>query len=1320
MALSTTPHTITSASPSYTLASGNTLQTTGIAVTNAYTAGLSPQVVNSGTIRETGITNSANDVAIFLNAGTAGTTSILNNSTGLISGAAYGVVIGGGNSSTLHNRATITNFGTINQSGETGNSDSAIKFSTGTGGAVVNSGFLSGQYGGVYFKTADAASLTVINNVGGTITNSGGGRAVTFNDFASNGNIAGSSATFINAGVINGLVEFDVANGGATATNAGTITGQIKSSGGGGTLTLDAGEKLTGGAAFNFGGTLDFAAGTVAVGTINTSGAYTGFNSATILSGADFNIGNPTAASSIAGVTSIADFGTLNVAGSLSNTTINMEGSLGSKSVVDFTGTNTSTPLTNYGASDQIVISTLAIAPGSGESYQDSYNTATGVLTINELNSLGSTIGTANVTVSGTSALSSGSFVNVAGPGGDTVVLGSSPILNAGSIYLDYGETATLSNTTLDNVNVTFGTHGSLAGPNVLELDGPSTFISSGIYTNNLGTISGFGTNDIIVIGTSDIAALPTDVLTTGYNANGYQIFDQSEYMRIVGSVGALAAYSLSTDFVTFSPAGGYSVSSFVETYGTNGINIETPTTDAEQGYTFNAGSGTANINTPLDYSGLVSPGDSIVSGEVVTIASGTATFTPTTAESNTGYFQNSGTILVSGSSSAFTDYGTLAGGGTVIAANGGQINLDSSTGTDAAQSLDFGTGGVAGALNMIDLNPTSGSFAGTIGGFGLGDDIVVGTSILPSLATGSSVSLSYAGSLLTVAEVNSAGSVTASTTIDVGTGYSTASFVALVGTNGINIETPATVAEQGFTFSTSGTGNFQTPTDYIGGVAPGQTIYPGEDVTVVAGTASISAAQPVTDNGTIIVTGPGAGLIDSSTLSGSGTIAIAGGANVTLANTIGTDTGTVYFGTGGTAIDPNLLDLTVPGTTGFSGTIANFGTFDTIILGSSVLPSSTPGSVISFSTVVSGGHETLTVTTTTNGTIHTDNVTFASPPPGVFNVTQGPQGIVISDMPCFAAGSRILTPDGQVQVEQLAVGDVVLTANGAEQEIIWVGSRTIDLARHAMPEKVRPVRILAGAFGAGLPERDLLLSPDHALFIDGHLIEAKTLVNGVTVLRENAVRHVTYHHIELASHDVLLAEGLPAESYLESGNRLMFESDAAPMMLHPDFAALSRAKACAPLAVDGDVVITARQALLERAASLGFAATADIDLVVYADGVALAPLTGLGTVMHFALPAGVKKLELVSSTGVPAELGADPSDRRELGVAVNGLALIAGGARTEIAIDDEAHQGFHAAEPAHRWTAGRAVVALPPVAGGTVLEVTINGQAARWTRRAA
>jgi hypothetical protein len=221
-----------------------------------------------------------------------------------------------------------------------------------------------------------------------------------------------------------------------------------------------------------------------------------------------------------------------------------------------------------------------------------------------------------------------------------------------------------------------------------------------------------------------------------------------------------------------------------------------------------------------------------------------------------------------------------------------------------------------------------------------------------------------------------------------------------------------------------------------------------------------------------------------------------------------------------------------------------------------------------------------------------------------------------------------------------------------------------------------------------------------------------------VTVLREHAVRYVTYHHIELATHDVVLADGLPAESYLDSGNRVMFEVDAAPIMLHPDFAAISRAAACAPLAVDGDVVMAARTRLLARAVALGFVATGEIDLVIRVDGVVLTPLTGTGTVMHFALPASTRKVELLSSTGVPAEVTADPADRRVLGVAVSGLALIAGGARREISLGDAAHEGFYEAEPTHRWTNGRAVIALPAVAGGTVLEVSINGQAVRWQAR--
>jgi hypothetical protein len=327
--------------------------------------------------------------------------------------------------------------------------------------------------------------------------------------------------------------------------------------------------------------------------------------------------------------------------------------------------------------------------------------------------------------------------------------------------------------------------------------------------------------------------------------------------------------------------------------------------------------------------------------------------------------------------------------------------------------------------------------------------------------------------------------------------------------------------------------------------------------------------------------------------------------------------------------------------------------------------------------------------------------------------------GLLITDNPCFASGTRILTPDGEVAVESLAVGSQVLTVRDGHEraaEIIWVGQRTVDISRHAMPEKVRPVRILAGAFGPGLPQRDLRVSPDHALYIDGHLIEAKTLVNGVTVIVETATRFVTYHHIELAAHDVVLAEGLAAESYLESGNRAMFENDAQPMVLHPDFAAECRTKACAPLLTEGDIVTAVRQRLLERAIKLGFAITGEIDATVQAGAKRITPSIE-GNTLRFNLPANCATATLLCSAGIPAELGADPGDRRSLGLAVTSLALIDQNGKHAIALDDN-HEGFHTAEPTHRWTTGNAKIALPAYTGTATLEITTNGQAARWATK--
>ncbi len=160
---------------------------------------------------------------------------------------------------------------------------------------------------------------------------------------------------------------------------------------------------------------------------------------------------------------------------------------------------------------------------------------------------------------------------------------------------------------------------------------------------------------------------------------------------------------------------------------------------------------------------------------------------------------------------------------------------------------------------------------------------------------------------------------------------------------------------------------------------------------------------------------------------------------------------------------------------------------------------------------------------------------------PGSYTTASGVQLPVA----CYRAGTRILTPRGEVAVEHLAVGDVVLTEAGPARPVRWVGHRRVDCRRHPRPELVWPVRVRAGAFGDGLPRRDLLLSPDHALLLDGALIPVKYLINGAAIAQER-VATVHYFHVELDRHDIVLAEGLPAESYLDTGYRSAFANDGA------------------------------------------------------------------------------------------------------------------------------------------------------------------------------
>ncbi|HEX5326359.1 MAG TPA: Hint domain-containing protein, partial [Acetobacteraceae bacterium] len=204
---------------------------------------------------------------------------------------------------------------------------------------------------------------------------------------------------------------------------------------------------------------------------------------------------------------------------------------------------------------------------------------------------------------------------------------------------------------------------------------------------------------------------------------------------------------------------------------------------------------------------------------------------------------------------------------------------------------------------------------------------------------------------------------------------------------------------------------------------------------------------------------------------------------------------------------------------------------------------------------------------------------------PDALPVVGTPEFSTVSvDPACFARATRIATENGQRAVETLAMGDRVLLARGGSAPIIWVGRRKVDCRRHPDPAKVQPVRIKAHAFGKGRPARDLLLSPDHAIYAEGVLIPVKCLVNDTTVLQQ-AADSIEYWHLELARHDLILAENLAAESLLDTGNKAAFENGGTSVQLYPDFAALRwEAAGCAPLKVVGREVDQTRARLLRTA----------------------------------------------------------------------------------------------------------------------------------------
>lgn len=331
-------------------------------------------------------------------------------------------------------------------------------------------------------------------------------------------------------------------------------------------------------------------------------------------------------------------------------------------------------------------------------------------------------------------------------------------------------------------------------------------------------------------------------------------------------------------------------------------------------------------------------------------------------------------------------------------------------------------------------------------------------------------------------------------------------------------------------------------------------------------------------NQGSLVVSG-GRFAVASDLFANAGTVQIGAGGYLEIdATSSFTSTGLVAIGAAGTldigAASAASVDFTGTGrlvlddAAGYTGTIGGLSIGTSIQLtGQTVLSASILGTTLT-ADLEGGG----TVAYTIDPALPDLVVDIATGDDGLANLL-----VVL----CFRSGTRLETAEGPRAVDALRVGELLRTATGELRPIRWIGKRSFDCARHPDPRAVRPVRIAADAFGPAQPARALFLSPDHAIHAEGVLIPVRYLIDGVAVRQTRAAR-VTYFHVELDSHDIVLAEGLEVESYLDVGDRHSFDGGVA-VRLYPAFGQgphvelIREAMSCAPLTVTGSAVDAVR-----------------------------------------------------------------------------------------------------------------------------------------------
>ncbi|MDE2006279.1 MAG: Hint domain-containing protein, partial [Rhodospirillales bacterium] len=1274
---------------------GGTLDVTGtVAATEAIVLGAGGMLQIGSVVTNAGTMSGASEGVFLAAGGTVG-----NRSGGVISGGFYGIQARGG-------VGDVTNQGSI-----TGQQKSGVVAATGTianlaGGAIAggNNGIFVTGAGTV--TNAGAISGTSVDGIfvagGGTIGNLSGGAIA---GGAVGVALVGGAASVINAGVItgtsgDGIAESSSAVAGAsyavsnlaggtisggqygivvasvagTITNAGTISGAVHDG-----VALDAGgvvSNLAGGAIV--GGNGVYVRG---LGTVTNAGVISGAFDGVYLEGGG---------------------------------TVTNAGTIGSSTAVFF----------KSGLAGRLIVDPGAVFVGAVDG--------------------GNTIGS---TIVSTLELAAGAAAGqITGLGGQFTHF-AQITLDAGATWTLGGSNSEAAGTTLTNAGVLDVTNGALVDAgSVVNTD----LIALSAASVTIGTLA--GTGEVLIGGASTLALTGSVAAgqTVDFAGTGLLTLLPGSFAGEIAGLGGGGRIALSgvTDAISASLVNANTLA-IAQSAGPT-IDLTLDPSQSYAGVTFVVGT-SGGVNTVLAAQQV---------GPTVIGAGTTLGLSGVTASLLAASGGGTGGITVTGAGADLTTTGSfvvgdtslgnlaIQSGGSAVSTAGATIGNTSGASGSAASvtgagsdwqvtgQLDVGNTGygqvsvsAGGVASVGSLDAGAG-----VGGTGVVDVVGAGASL--SVSGGLTVGDKGAGSLsilnggqVSTSNITVGASSGAQGNLVIGAG----STLTATGAVDIGLASSGVLEIQGGTLHTT---NAITKGSFGHVIQIGGVIDPlDQDITgfQFGGGGVLEVGATITNSGNSLLTIPSvsqgsetflAPLMTHGTAA-TGIIDVSQGGTLILdVNTVDTSQ-TVLFGdnTGelviGQQITVGALDQTPTlvaqaALAGFAAKIDGYTTGNVIVVETTKAAGFAyvaGGTVIAVDDLVSGqptGAQEGSLTFTTAAAAQQAFTDLG-------NATVSLQDQLI---PCFAAGTRLAGAHGAVAVEDLRPGDLLRTASGALRPVRWIGQRAIDLARHPDPHRAQPIRVAADAFADGIPARDLLLSPDHAVFDRGRLIPIRLLVNGSTITRETGYRRITYYHVELDSHDLLLAEGLTAESYLDCGNRGIFANAGEPLILHPDFRdpaaqqAYRLAASCAQLADAADEVKPVWFRLADRAAALGMAPpepslTRDPALAVLAGGMRIAPVAREGDTYRFAVPAG-RPLRLVSRAARPSDAEPWLEDQRQLGVMVRGLRL--NGAK--LALDcPSLGDGWWAAETdgasVWRWTDGDA--ALEATETASVLEVELG-----------